>query len=335
MGKGSDTTFLPAREIAVTGDFRSGEGAIATDISGIASAAGLGRRRRKCLVVDNEGLFAQFAQFDLEAGTLAPGAVVPLLPSDRNAIQAVGRAPDDGDPGPDRYILDGEGVAWLAPHYYITGSHSIHDWKTPAGEKRADYRRSAFLVARVGRNGQRPELSYRLNELLSTRKTFAPYFLKSPDQLDGINVEAIAAGRRRLFFGFRSPVINGEALILSVRAAALFTSGADLAAKTIRVPLGRNIGIRDLTVLPDGRFLILAGPRPDGGKGFTLQLFDRRTGKVRRLGRLAPHGASKPEAMLLASYRQDPAGSAVAEVLLLSDGPGNGAPRLYTLAVPP
>lgn len=334
MAKRTDTGFLPARELAVIGEFRSGESAVATDLSGIASAAPLGRRQRKCLVVDNEGLFAQFAHFDLEAATLEAGAVVPLLPADRDAISAVGKAPDDGDPGPDRYILDGEGVAWLAPHYYVTGSHSIHDWKTTAGEKRADYRRSAFLVARVGRNGQRPELSYRLNELLRTRKTFAPYYLKSPDKLDGINIEAIAAGRQRLFFGFRSPVIDGEALILSVRAAALFTAGADLAAKTIRVPLGKNIGIRDLTVLPDGRFLILAGPRPDGGKGFTLQLFDRRLRQVRRLGRLAPHGESKPEAMLLASYRLHPDGP-VAQVLVLSDGPQNGSPRLYTLAIPP
>jgi hypothetical protein len=286
-------------------------------------------------VIDNEGLFAQFAQFDLKAATLEPGAVVPLLPDDRQAISAVGKAPDDGDPGPDRYILDGEGAAWLAPHYYVTGSHSIHDWKTPAGEKRADYRRSAFLVARVGRDGRHPELSYRLNEVLSTRKAFAPYYLKSPDKLQGINIEAIAAGRRRLFFGFRSPVIEGEALILSVRAAALFTSGADLAAKTIRVPLGKNTGVRDLAMLPDGRFLILAGPRPDGGEGFSLQLFDRRTGKVRQLGRLAPHGASKPEAMLLASHTVSAAGDAVAEVLVLSDGPNNGSPRLYSLAIPP
>lgn len=335
MAKSTDKGFLLPREIAVIGDFRSGESAVATDLSGIASAAPLGRRRRKCLVVDNEGLFAQFAHFDLEAATLEAGAVVPLLPADRDAISAVGTAPDDGDPGPDRYILDGEGVAWLAPYYYVTGSHSIHDWETPAGEKRADYRRSAFLVARVGRNGQRPELTYRLNELLRTRKAFAPYYLKSPDMLDGINIEAIAAGRRRLFFGFRSPVIDGEALVLSVRAAALFTPSADLAAKTIRAPLGKNIGIRDLAVLPDGRLLILAGPRSDGGVGFTLQLFNRRLGKAHRLGRLAPHGTSKPEAMLLASHRPGPEGGAIAEVLVLSDGPRNGSPRLYTLAIPP
>lgn len=335
MAKDNGTVFLSARDVAVIGNFHSSESSIATDLSGIASAAAPGRRRRECLVVDNEGLFAQFAWFDLKAGCLEAGAVVPLLPADRHAINAIGQVPDNGDPGPDRYILDGEGVAWLAPHYYITGSHSIHDWKTPTGEKRADYRRSAFLVARLGREGQHPELSYRLNELLRTRKTFAPYYLKSPDKLDGINIEAIATGRRRLYFGFRSPVIEGEALILSVRAAALFTAGADLAAKTIRVPLGKNIGIRDFAILPDGRFLILAGPRPDGGEGFTLQLFDRRRRKVRRLGRLAPHGASKPEAMLLASYRLGPDGSALAEVLVLSDGPQNGSPRLHTLAIPP
>lgn len=333
MARPADSSFLPFREVAVTGSFRSGEGPIATDISGIASAAMLGRKRRKCLIVDNEGLFAQFAQFDLDDLTLTAGASVPLLPEKREAIKAVGQAPDHGDPGPDRYILDGEGTAWLAPHYYVTGSHSIHDWDPPEGEKRADYRRSAFLVVRVGRDGQRPQLSYRLNEVLQSRKALAPYFLKSPDTQQGINIEGIAAGRRRLFFGFRSPIKDGKALILSVRAAALFTSGADLAAKIIRVPLGNNVGIRDLTILPDGRMLILAGPRPDGGEGFTLQLFDRRLDKVHRLGPLAPRGASKPEAMLLTSHRSGPDGT-VAEVLLLSDGPANGSPRLYTVTLP-
>lgn len=333
MAKRAELGVLPFREVAVVGSFRSGEGPVATDISGIASAAVLSRRRRKCLIIDNEGLFAQFAQFDLDALTITAGKLVPLLPENREDIRAVGHPPDDGDPGPDRYILDGEGVAWLAPHYYVTGSHSIHDWDPPEGEKRADYRRSAFLVARVGRDGQRPQLSYRLNEVLQSRKALAPYFLKSPDKQQGINIEAIAAGRRRLFFGLRSPVREGKALILSVRAAALFTPSADLAAKIIRVPLGNNVGIRDLTILPDGRMLILAGPRPDGGEGFTLQLFDRRLDKVYRLGPLAPHGASKPEAMLLASLRAGPDGT-VAEVLLLSDGPANGSPRLYTVTLP-
>lgn len=335
MAHDADPPHLPSRELATIGDFRSGETAVATDLSGIASAAPLGRRRRKCLVIDNEGRFAQFATLDLDAATLTAGTLVPLLPADRGALTAVGTAPDDGDPGPDRYILDGEGVAWLGPHYYVTGSHSIHDWVTPEGKKRADYRRSAHLVARVTRDGRRPELSFRLNELLRQRKSFAPYFLKSPDKDDGLNIEGLAAWRRRLYFGFRTPSIDGNALLLSVRAAALFTPRADLAAKTIRVPLGPNRGIRDLATLPDGRLLILAGPGSDGAKGFSLNVFDRKRGTVHHLGAIEPIGRDKVEGLLLAAYAPQADGSATAEVLILSDHPANGRPRLFSLEIPP
>ena len=139
----SETSWLTGRDVAVIGSFWAKPGIVATDISGVASASPLGKRRRKCLVVDNESLSAQFAWLDLDAATLEPGEVAPLLPAERDTIRAIGQAPDNGDPGPDEYILDGEGIAWLAPHYYVAGSHSIHDWVTPEGEKRADYRRSA------------------------------------------------------------------------------------------------------------------------------------------------------------------------------------------------
>ncbi|CAN7611191.1 DUF3616 domain-containing protein [Devosia sp. LjRoot16] len=335
MPRRVDPPFIAPRELAVIGEFRSGEAAVATDLSGIASAAPLNRRRRKCLVIDNEGLFAQFATLDTDAATLTAGAVVPLLPTDRDALEAVGNAPDDGDPGPDRYILDGEGVAWLGPHYYVTGSHSIHDWITPEGRKRADYRRSAHLVARISRDGRRPELSFRLNELLAQRKSFAPYFLKSPNKRDGLNIEGLAAWRRRLYFGFRSPVIDGKALLLSVRAAALFTPGADLAPRTLRVPLGRGAGIRDLAMLPNGRLLILSGPASDATAGFAIHLFDRKRETVRRLGRLAPIEGDKVEGLLLAGYASAANGSASAELLVLADHPANGRPRLFTLDIPP
>lgn len=335
MPRRAVSPFIATRELAVIGDFRSAETAVATDLSGIASAAPLNRRRRKCLVIDNEGLFAQFAALDLDAATLTAGAIVPVLPANRDVLAAVGSAPDDGDPGPDRYILDGEGVAWLGPHYYVTGSHSIHDWITPEGSKRADYRRSAHLVARIGRDGRRPELSFRLNELLGERKSFAPYFLKSPNKRNGLNIEGLAAWRRRLYFGFRSPVIDGKALLLSVRAAALFTPGADLAPKTLRVPLGPGVGIRDLAMLPDGRLLILSGPSSDATVGFAIHLFDRKRETVRRLGRLAPIDGDKVEGLLLAGYAATANGGASAELLILADHPANGHPRLFSLDIPP
>jgi hypothetical protein len=326
--------YLEARDVAVRGNFWAKTGVVARDLSGIASATPLGERRRHCLVVDNESLWAQFAELDVEAATLAPLELVLLLPARVEDIRAFGTAPDDGDPGPDEYILDGEGIAWLDPHYYIAGSHSIHDWKDKAtGKKHADYRRSAHLVARVTRDGSQPMLTFRLNELLQAILPHA--FLRSPNKHDGINIEGLAAWKDRLYFGFRSPVIDDSALVLSVDAAALFSADSDLDGRMIRVPLGDDVGIRDLATLPDGRFLILAGPRPDAYEGFTINLFDTETGKLDLLGTIARHGDEKPEGLLLAAL--SPAGptGASATVLVLSDHPPNGNPRLYDLAIPP
>lgn len=41
MPRRADPPFIATRELAVIGDFRSGETAVATDLSGIASAAPL------------------------------------------------------------------------------------------------------------------------------------------------------------------------------------------------------------------------------------------------------------------------------------------------------
>jgi hypothetical protein len=334
LAETSNIPTLVGRAVDVTANFYGAETGTAIDLSGIDSAAPHSSLLRRCLVIDNEGIFAQFAELGLDELTLKPGDKVRLLPEHRIDIVAVGAPPAYEGTEVDEYLLDGEGVTWLAPHYYITGSHSIHDWED-GDNKGSDYRRSAFLVARVGEKGGQPELSYRLNELLTSRKTFAPYFLKSPENKEGINIEGIAAYRRRLYFGFRSPVIDGEALILSVKAAALFEPDADLAAKTIRVPLGKGIGIRDLTALPDGRFLILAGPKPDGGAGFTIQLFDERRKSVQPLGKLMKDRDHKPEAMLVAAHDPHASGGASLRVLILSDGPENGRPHLYDIAIPP
>ena len=43
-------------------------------------------------------------------------------------------------------------------------------------------------------------------------------------------------------------------------AAALFTRDAPLAVRVIPLALGRDTGVRDLALLPDGRLLVLAGP---------------------------------------------------------------------------
>ncbi len=87
-------------------------------------------------------------------------------------------------------------------------------------------------------------------------------------------------------------------------------------------------------MLPDGRLLILAGPSSDATKGFAIHLFDHKRDAVQKLAVLAPITGDKVEGLLLAGHSPNADGGAKAELLVLSDHPANGRPRLFSLTIP-
>ena len=126
--------WLDWRNVTIRGTFDAPDGLIATDLSGIASWEAPGKRRMDALVINNEGIFAQFARFERDKRVLEVGGRVPLLPDNEAELTAVGTAPKPvRDKGNGRHMLDGEAVTWLAPHYYVTGSHSLADPPKAAG----------------------------------------------------------------------------------------------------------------------------------------------------------------------------------------------------------
>ena len=77
----------------------------------------------------------------------------------------------------------------------------------------------------------------------------------------GVNIEGLAVRNGRLYFGFRGPARNGQALVLAVDAEALFRGG-DSSASIARIKVGAGRGIRDMVAVQDG-FLLLTGPDDD------------------------------------------------------------------------
>jgi Protein of unknown function (DUF3616) len=250
------------------------------DLSGIACMPPADGART-CLVIDDQGRFAQFAS--IEGNRVAGGAKLPLIgkkPSDAT----LGRKPKGADcsEGKAKFAdLDGEGVAFAAPYFYIAGSHGC----SRHGNK---FILSSFMLARVrvDRQGrvadqddtpvdpaqlgpEHVETTYRLAATLRTAPRVGGYFGRDLNGADGLNIEGIAVSGVRLIAGLRAPVVKGNAFLVSVKLDHLFSRDSSPPPADIRViplQLGKNAGVRDLAALDDRRLLVLAGPAQEQKK---------------------------------------------------------------------
>lgn len=312
----------------------------ADDVSGIACMPSAGATQA-CLLVNDENGGAQFVTI---AGTiLRPGAEVDLV--GRAATRAIrGTAPTSGGCTLGQGAggeMDGEAVAYAAPFFYVTGSHGC-------SRRGREYLESSFVLARIrldesGTAAASVETTHRLIDALSAVDALKPYLLKDLEPRgqgkspQGLNVEGLAVVGDRLYAGLRAPVLDGQAFLVPASAAALFEPGepAMPAPQPIRLALGPEAGIRDLSALPDGDLLILSGPAENGKDGpYGLFRLNPATGALTELGTLpsvegmnakGEQTKGKPEA-IARLYK--------GRVLVLFDSLLNGAPRAYEVAIP-
>lgn len=300
----------------------------AKDVSGIACLPPSAGARR-CLIVNDQNTGAQFVT--LEGRAIAPGPVVELL-GNAPSPATLGAPPSQHDcSGGDAEFsdLDGEGVAYAAPYFYVMGSHGC--------SRHANrFSLSSFILARFKEGGAAPgavETTYRLSDALAAAGILTPYVahdLQTDPSANGVNVEGVAVIGDRLFAGLRAPSLKGTAYILEAGVADLFAPGHDrMQAAPTLIPLtvGERAGIRDLSVLPDGRLLVLTGPAQEQDVPYELLAVEPKPGgKVETLGRLAPlegdDNKGKAEAVA-------PLGDG--RVLVLFDSLENGGPRDYAL----
>jgi hypothetical protein len=306
---------LEMQPAEVVGTMRDDVGKPAVDISGIACAPAAADGMRRCLLVNDEDRSAQTANLD-QAGRVIVGPKIPLL----------GRSAPAGTPGEPQPVtcrsgaapfrdLDGEGVAFAAPYFYVVGSHAC--------SRNGKSRDSIFLLARLrtdakgravdarGRaaTGDRKardtvQLTYRLGAVLAAAPRVGEWFGRDLD-LGGLNVEGVAVIGDMLYAGLRAPALGGETFIVGAKVEALFDArrSPDEPPVLLTMRLGENTGVRDLAALPDGRLLVLYGSDKDQpGVPYGLATLDPRGGAVLKLGELpelAEGGRSgKAEAVL-------------------------------------
>lgn len=274
-----------------------------------------------CLIAFDEGAQARYA-------TVGPHELVP-------DPQVVALGNGQGE-------LDAEGAATDGRYLYITGSHSAKrsDCSSNPGS------RHIFRLTLDPATGRgRPETlieSSRLWPLMQTVPTLKDHVgerkcLGAEPGQQGINIEGLAVRDGRLYFGFRGPVIQDEAWVLSVDAGALFGT-MDVAPVLNRLALGAHRGIRDMMAVQDG-FLLLAGPDDDKTSQtipWTISLWDGKSSAALSIPRLmatldlstvarrACDEDLKPEAITVLKVSPQRY-----EVLVLSDGMCDGGPLVF------
>ena len=335
---------IPLKSMTIDRGFAVSKGT-ATDISGMACVQE--GTPRKCLVINDENNNAQFAT--IQDDRMEVGDVVPLI-GDEEDDKTLGSPPKDICEGKPKFKnLDGEGVAYAPPYFYVVGSHGC-------GRNSGKFVLSSFILARVrvDRAGQpvdnagRPlgredfaqavETSYRVSDLLQRAGKAAKFFGRNLKSKKGMNIEGVAVLGDTIWFGLRAPVRNNrKAYLVGGAIDDLFKPGNKRSkAEPEVVPLeldGR--GIRDLAALPDNRLLVLAGA-PEGREvTFRLLVVDPAKESVTPVGPLPavtrPVGCKpgKAESVTVLDMADDKA-----QIVVLFDGLANGAPHRAEISIP-
>jgi hypothetical protein len=312
----------------VQGELIGDKGKATEDMSGIACTTDTGFPRT-CLVIDDELQAAQVVT--LTEGNIAAGRLIKLTDDQLN-----------GKP----VELDGEGVAYADGFFYVIGSHgrprnsgaavSAEEMAGVAARITASSKLARLRFdAASGEIAPQPEdvkISTSLRTLIDAEPAFA-LFKDKPLENGGITIEGIAIYKDRLLAGFRGPSVDGKGAVILSAALGHFFDGQAADAKVHFVPLGPGRGVRDLAPYDNG-ILILAGPVGDVEGTYSVFWWDGASAEAKLLRDLPAYRSKKdkqwkPEGLLPLDRNAEGV-----RVLLLLDGPKDGAPRTERLPYP-
>lgn len=311
----------------------------ATNISGVSCLAPDGSKH-VCLVIDDQGRLAQAAT--VNGPRLKGGGKVKLFGKDRPPADFVGKKPDlDNCSGKDGKFkdLDGEAVAHYKQDFYVVGSHGCSRTKNK-------FHISSFILARipdavvakaaaadpksVDESGP-IATTFRLSEALLVSPHAKDFYSQDLMTKNGLNIEGLAVVDGKLYAGLRGPVVNGKAYLIEVDLDALFDADRTISLGTevreVELDFLGGRGIRDLSVLQDGRLIILSGPAQADAMSFVLHSFDPKTSVSKPIAELSdvPAGAKAEGIHVLAQ------GPSELEAVIVFDGPRSGGARRYRI----
>lgn len=318
---------------------------LAFDISGMACVPPQGDAHN-CLVINDENKRAQFAT--VRSDRMTGGKLVPLI-GDDPVSETLGAPPKEKCKETGKFKnLDGEGVAYAEPFFYIVGSHGC-------SRSKDKFQLSSFILARVRVDAQgRPagssvETTYRVSDWLKKAKHVKHFFAKNLKKKEGLNIEGVAVLGDRIWFGLRAPVteakrdgkkLEGQTFIVSGSVTDLFAPGHK---KSKAEPDSASfdlsgLGIRDLAALPDGRLLVLAGPTNEEEAAFQLFVADPIKAIAKPIGTLATVTGPNKDGKMVAGKAEGVTLLGVAgqsaQAVILFDSLKDGAPHRAEFAIP-
>jgi hypothetical protein len=285
------------------------------DISAIACV-----KQGHCLIGADEGVYAQLCEISKDKEIIITDTV--RLLADKGGTEA-----------------DIEGITAIGDTFYLTGSHGL-------AKNSGDYQDSRhycfrFKVDQQSGKQEQVEVSS-LRGVIESEPVLKPYY-KKVLQRKGVNIEGLASKDEKLYFGFRSPSIEGRVFVVEIEPEELFDEKEEKAYKLHSLELGGGLGIREIAAVKEG-FLIIAGnagsepgdsEEPDTqtnvqdwepGRGFNLFFWDGGT-QVQKIGEIPRENKGyKAEGMIVL----EESNSAI-DVLILFDGPAGGSPTIYRL----
>lgn len=301
------------------------DGEKSKDVSGIACTQTDGFPR-SCLVIDDNLQEAQFVT--VRDGELIAGKAIRLIDD------VFERKRKEKKPKSEPLELDGEGIAFSDGFYYVIGSHGRPRHTANKSDEEIAARKAARsqIVRFRASDGVSavPERSAKLARILAGEPVLAAV-ADNDLQDNGTTIEGIAIRRGQLYAGFRGPVLGERAMILSAPLDGLFGERQPM-YRLFRLPLD-GLGVRDLALYRD-KILILAGPMQNGPGRYAVFSWNGDDENVELLGALDglsdDEGKRKPEGLL----PLDKTASGRLRVLILSDGPKEGAPTPVEIDAP-
>jgi hypothetical protein len=231
---------------------------------------------------------------------------------------------------------DTEGAAYDQGFFYLVGSHGVE-------KKKGEYAKDRNWLFRFRPDANKTTQVERTNAIepllasLPDIKGFAcPRNATAPCrslQEDGVNIEGLAVADGQAWIGLRSPLLQGESVVIRTSIDGLFGQRRPDDAKLYRINLGPNRGIRDMARVSGG-FLLLSGKsRPEADQEqeqplpATVLYWSGDSQPAIPIATLMQTGPiQKPEAMMLLSEDKNEW-----RILVLGEGKGSVTPKEYRL----
>jgi len=259
-----------------------------------------------CIAVNDSSNFVQAFLMNQSTHRIGAGTVIPLQPDQLGGLTFS--------------TVDAEAAAFDGRHFYVIGSQG----RTTTPSDEADFLAFRFQIDLDQRLPAVPppvERSVRLREAIFSAMAgnlFGPAILQGQK----MQIEGAVVKGGRMFVGFRAPKLADSTFLMTVGVEAMFGTG-DLSVDLRKIPLGANLGIRDMALSATG-LLILSGPVADVAAAPSLFQFDLPNGPLKLLGTVTEPTDRKAETLIV--LQEEPE---FVRFMLMFDGAHNGGPIEY------